>query len=416
MLFLAMKYLFARKRQTTLTLLGIFFGTAAFVVISGFFLGFRFYLIDQLINNSGHIFIESREDFLTEHLLDKNFFGDKYLHVFWKSPPSGRIDVDLIDNPSEWYRRLDADPRVLNYSPQLTTGVILSKAKAEITTTLTGCVPNKQINVTTIGDYMIEGRFLDLSSGGNRIVIGDELSKKLGVRVSQNVLVSLAQTEALPFKVVGIYKTGNKLADTFAYSSLVDVQKVNQTPNHVNQIVVKLKDFTLSKYLASSWRKLSREKVESWDEKNSSIFNVFRLQDAIRFLTIFSIMIVAGFGIYNVLNITVMQKRKDIAILRSLGFTTKDMVKLFLSQGLILGLVGSILGLIIGYLVCLYLQTVPFGGGPMGGPGTLQISVDPLIYFSAFALAIFSTSIASILPSLAAGKLTPIDIIRSGTE
>lgn len=416
MLFLALKYLFARKRQTTLTLLGIFFGTAAFIIISGFFLGFRGYLIDQLVNNNGHVYIQSREDFITEHLLDENFFGPSYNHIFWPSPPAGRIDSDMVENPSQWYKRLENDPRVLAYSPQLTSAVILSKAKAQITTNLTGCVSQKQVQVTNIADYMTDGKFEDLSIGGNRIVIGEELRLKLGVRIYQTVLVALAQGKARPFKIVGVFKTDNKQTDALAYGPLKDVQKVNQTPNHINQIVVKLKDFSLAKTIARTWRFSSREKVESWDERNGSIFNIFKLQDAIRFLTIFSIMIVAGFGIYNVLNITVIQKRKDIAILRSLGFENKSIISLFLSQGLILGCVGATLGLLIGYVACLYLQTVRFGGGPLGGAGFLHISFDPMIYASAFGLAIFATSLASILPAYAAGKLSPIDIIRSGTE
>lgn len=416
MLFLAKRYLASRKRQTILTLLGVFFGTCAFIVLSGFILGFRYYLINQLVNNNGHVFIQSREDFITEHLLDKSFFKDKFDHVFWSTPPSGRIDENQIENPTMWYERLDSDLRVTQYSPQLNVPVILSKANAKVSTTLMGCLADKQMKVTTIKDYMIEGDFSDLNTGGNRIVIGEELSKKLGTRIHQTINVSSAGGSTNSFKVIGIYRTGNKLADVMSYTSLVDVQRLNRTPKQINQIAVQLKDFTLSKMMANNWRKVGKEKVESWDEINASIFNVFKIQDAIRFLTIFSIMIVAGFGMYNVLNITVIQKRKDIAILLSLGFTNKDIVYLFLSQGLILGLTGSSIGVVVGYFICRYLQTVPFGGGPMGGAGYLQISLEPSIYFSAFGFALFATCLASILPSLSAGKLAPIEIIRSGGE
>ena len=416
MIFIALRYLSSRKRQTTLTLLGVFFGTCAFIVLSGFILGFRWYLINQLINNNGHVFIRSREDFITEHLLDKSFFKNDFEHIFWSSPPSGRIDEDQIENPSRWYERLKSDSRVLDYSPEISIPVILNKSKARISTTLTGCVPDRLMKVTTIKDYMVEGDLKDISSGSNRIIVGDELSKKLGVRRNQIIMVSASGDNPKRFKVSGIFKTGNKMSDLLAYANLVDVQRLNNTPNQINQIAVKLEDFTQSKMMASNWRQLGREKVESWDEINASIFNVFKIQDAIRFLTIFSIMIVAGFGMYNVLNITVMQKRKDIAILLSLGFTNRDIMFLFLFQGLVLGLAGSTLGVIIGYFICLYLQTVPFGGGPLGGAGYLQISLDPLIYFSAFGFALLSTCLASILPSLAAAKLTPIEIIRSGGE
>lgn len=409
-----MKYLLSRKRQTILTLLGIFFGTAAYVVISGFFLGFRGYLIQQLVNNSGHVHIQSREDFVTEHSLDQPFFGKD--HVKWISPPARRIDEDLVENPSEWFLRLDNDPRVSAYSPILRTAVILSKGQSEVTSTLIGCNPEKQIKVTKIAEDMKEGKFSDLSSGGNKIILGIELKKKLGVRLSQNIQVSLAQGSTRPFKVVGVYESGNKLNDINAYGSLQDVQRVNRTPNQINEITVRLKDYELAQTMSDNWKPLAQEKVESWNEQNARIFNVFKIQDAVRFLSIFSIMIVASFGIYNVLNITVIQKRKDIAILSSLGFDYHDILILFLSQGLLLGFSGAILGLIVGYFICLYLQTVPFGGGPMGGAGFLQISLDTYIYVSAFSLAIFSTSLASILPARAAGKLTPIDIIRSGAE
>ena len=136
---------------------------------------------------------------------------------------------------------------------------------------------------------------------------------------------------------------------------------------------------------------------------------------------IMTVLIVAGFEIYNVLNMTVTQKRQDIAILRSMGYDTFDVVMLFFSQGLILGVCGAIFGLISGYILCRYLQTIPFSGGPMGGghpggtQGYLHIAVTPMIYVQATLLALFAASIASILPSRAAGKLTPIEIIRQGT-
>ncbi|MDO8579928.1 MAG: ABC transporter permease [Candidatus Omnitrophota bacterium] len=417
MIFLAFRYLFERRRQTILTLLGIFLGTAAYVSISGFMLGFRGYLIDQLINNDAHVHIGAREEFLTDHSLDDPFYQNVFAHVFWDPAPSGRKDSDMVENPQQWYKRLDADPRVEAYSPQLTASVIFSNGKAISSSTLIGCDPRAQVKVTTLGDYVIEGQFTDLAVGGNRIVIGNELQKKLGLRVSQNVMVSLAEGPPTPFKIVGIFKTGNKLSDNVAYGALADVQKVNRTPNHVNKIAVRLHDHTQAAALAAAWAKISPERVESWDQVNSSIFDVFRIQDAVRFMSVGAVMIVAGFGIYNVLNMTVMHKRKDIAILRSMGYDTGDIIRLFFSQGLILGVAGTILGLTFSYFFCLYLQTIPFGGGPLGGGmGHLIVSFDPKIYIQSAILGLLSSTIASILPASSAGKLTPIEIIRAGAE
>ncbi len=157
MIFLALQYLFARRRQTILTLLGIFLGTAAYVSISGFMLGFRGFMIDQLINNDAHIHIGVREEFLTDHSLDDAFYPGAYQHVFWQPAPSGRKDSNMVENPQQWYKRLDADPRVAAYSPQLTAAVIFSNGKATASSTLTGCDTLAQIKVTTLGNYVIDG-------------------------------------------------------------------------------------------------------------------------------------------------------------------------------------------------------------------------------------------------------------------
>ncbi len=414
---LAIRYLFARPKQTVLTLLGIFFGTAAYVSISGFMLGFRGYFIEQLINNSAHVLIRSREDFLTEHSLDAAFYGPEILRVFWAVPPSGRKDSAIVENPQSWYARLKADPRVAAYSPQLTAAVIFGNGKAALSTMLIGCDPLEQQKVTTIGEYVTEGKFSDLAAGGNRVLIGEELKKKLGVELSQNVLVSLANSAPTPFKVAAVFRTGTRQMDQVAYGALGDVQKVNRTPNRVNEIAVKLHDHTRAAAAASAWSRIGPEKVESWDQINGNIYTVFRIQDAVRFLSIGAILIVAGFGIYNVLNMTVMHKRKDIAILRSMGYGTADIIRLFFYQGLFLGVSGAAMGLVFGYVVCLYLQTVPFGESPMGvGTGYLMVSFKPAIYAQAATLALASSMLASILPARAAGKLTPIEIIRSGAE
>jgi lipoprotein-releasing system permease protein len=380
-------------------------------------LGFRGYLIDQLVNNNAHIHIQAREEYLTEHMLDESFYQKDYQHVFWVSPPSGRKDNAIVEKPQAWYQRLKADPRVVAFSPQLTAAVLFSKGNASAPATLIGCDPLQQVKVTTIGDYVTHGSFLDLAGGGNRIAIGSELAKKLGVGISQTVLVSLANSSPTPFKIAAIFQTNNKMLDSQSYGAIGDVQKVNKTPNKVNEIGVKIYDYTQAADLATSWSKISPEKIESWDQKNANLFSVFKIQDAVRFLSVGSVLIVASFGIYNVLNMTAMQKRKDIAILRSMGYSTGNVISLFFSQGLILGVSGAALGLTFGYLLCLYLQTIPFGGGPLGaGTGHLIISMKLDIYIQAATIALASASFASILPAHSAGKLTPIEIIRSGAE
>lgn len=417
MIRLAVRYLMARPRQTFLMVLGFFFGAASFVLLSGIMLGFRHYLVYQLINNDAHVHIEAREEFLTDQSLNRAFFGPLAELVVWDVPPSGRKDSTMVENPDAWYKRLRNDPRVAAFTPRLNASVIFSKGRATVSAQLIGCDPVRQLEVATIGDYIVEGRFQDIAAGGNRIVIGEELRKKLGVTLWQNILVSVPESQGVPFKVVAIFRTGSRLFDEQAYGMLADVQAVNHTPNQVSEIAVRLADYTQSASMAKTWQRFGAEKIESWDQKNGNIFSVFKIQDMVRYLSIGSILIVAGFGMYNVLNITIVQKRKDIAILRSMGYSTFDVVKIFFLQGLILGISGVILGLSFGYVFSFYLETIKIGEGPLGmGIGHLLVSREPAIYFQSAALALFSASIASILPASAAGSLSPIQIIRSTVE
>jgi lipoprotein-releasing system permease protein len=418
MIFLAIRYLIARKKQTLLTLLGIFFGTAGFILLSGIMLGFRGYLIGQLINNNPHIHIGPREDFLTEHSLDSSFYKNEFEHIFWNVPPSGRKSSAFIENPQNWFQLLRAHPQVAFFTPQLISSAILSSGPSSVSATLIGCDPIQQQKVTTIGDYLTEGTFSDLTTGGNRIILGEELRKKLGVQISQTLGISVANAPAGKFKVAGFFKTGNKAFDHYAYGEIGDIQNLNQSPKKVNEIAVRLYDHTQAAALATTWTQFGSDKIESWDQINASIFDVFKIQDTVRYLTIASILIVAGFGIYNVLNMTIMQKRKDIAILRSMGYSTSEVILLFFLQGFVLGIIGASIGLVFGYLMSLYLQTLPFGGSSFVGKGTghLMVATDTRIYLQAVFFALASSSLASLLPALGAGRLTPIDIIRSGAD
>jgi len=237
----------------------------------------------------------------------------------------------------------------------------------------------------------------------------------LGAGMEQNILVSVGTNSPVPFKVVGRFYSGNRGLDLQAFAQLNDVQHVNRTPNHVNEIGVRLYDYTEADTLARTWAKLGPERVESWGDQNMNIQSVFAIQNALRFSMIMTVLIVAGFGIYNILNMTVNQKRQDIAILRALGYDTFDVIMLFFSQGMIVGIVGTILGLICGYLFCRWLQTLTFMMATPSNPqGHLHIALNLSIYIQATALALLSAAIASVLPARAAGKLSPIDIIRQG--
>lgn len=415
MMFLSLRHLFSRKKQSFLILLGIVIGTAAYVAISGMMLGFQTKLLDQLVNNDAHIRISAREELLTEKSLDS---FPRALHIFWSIPPSGRKDSSKIEYPLGWFERLNADPEVVAYSPQVNLNVIFNRGTITHAGRMIGSDPLKQIRVTNINQYMIQGKFTDIGNSGDRIIIGKALMENIGARVSETILISSGLGAPRSFKIVGVFDTGIRMIDEgTVFSSLSDAQKLRGTPSEITDIAVKVENPYEVEIKTAAWKANMRDKILSWKEASASILSVFKTQDIVRNAMTISIIVVAGFGIYNILSILVAQKRRDVAILRSMGYTPQNIVQLFFNQGFLLGLVGGLIGLIVGFFLCQLIAQIEIDPGRIGSStGRMIISYDLTIYFKAFFIALFSALFSSIWPARDAGKLEPMDIIRSGGQ
>jgi lipoprotein-releasing system permease protein len=415
MMYLSLRQLLSRKKQSALILLGITMGTAAYVAISGMMIGFQSYMLDQLVNNEAHIRISAREDILTAQ--EMSAYAEA-LHVFWLVPPSGRKDSSRIQYPLGWFELFNQDPEVEAYSPQVVTQVLYTQNKISRVGKLIGSQYEKQTQVTNIEKYMKQGQFKDIGHAGNRLIVGSKLLELLGAQVGGTLLVSSGESAPQAFKIVGTFETGIKGIDEgTSFTSLTDAQKLRNSPSEITDIAVKLFKAEKSQTKAWEWKSKSPDKIQSWQESSAAILSVFKTQDIVRNSMTFSIIIVAGFGIYNILSILVNQKRRDIAILRSMGFSPQDVVKLFFNQGVILGILGGLFGLAVGYVICLIMSQVEVVPGRMSGPGNrMIISFDLMIYIKSFFLAFVTAVVSSIIPARSGGKLEPMEIIRSGGQ
>ena len=412
MFFLAIRHLLSRKKQTSLTLLGIILGTAAYIAISGMMLGFQLFIVDQLVNNDSHLRVKAREEILTEKSLDTAFFDSNTL-VNWAKPPSGRKDSAYILAPSEWLERLEKDDRVAAASPQLVIQGIASYGSLSKGITIVGSTPEKQRGVSNIENSMVSGKFSDIGTTGNRIAVGDEFLNKIGTSKGETIFLTVGKGLPQPFRIVSVFHLGVKsLDETMVFGSLLDVQQLNRTPSRISDIAIRLTDVNQAAEIASTYNLYSQEKVQSWDQSNEGIMSVFTTQDIVRNAMTISILVVAGFGIYNILSLAVTHKRREIAILRSMGFEPSDITKLFLIQGIILGITGGILGLILGFVALVIMSRIEISADRGLGGNHMMISFAAMIYIKAFFLALLSSSLASFFPARAAGKLEPIEIIR----
>ncbi|MGB4267984.1 MAG: FtsX-like permease family protein [Spirochaetota bacterium] len=246
-----------------------------------------------------------------------------------------------------------------------------------------------------------------LASGNNMVIVGVELLKFLGAKVNDTINIINPNGHVYPVKVVGIYSSGDRRNDeSLVLGSITTVQNILESPGKITKIVVKTVDANKAALFAQELSQYSYDKVESWDQANVNFLSMTKQQSLIRQITMFTFILVVSFGIYNVLNMMVHQKQREIAILRSIGYTSADTVILFLLQGALISIAGGIIGLVIGYVACSYIETIKLPGRPM------MVAWDIAIYMWGFMLVVTSALLASFLPAKNAGRLSPIEIIR----
>lgn len=413
MIFIALRQLWARKRQTILTLLGVMLGAAAYIAISGILLGFRNYLLDQMVNNDAHVRISAKARLIEENSFD-HVFTQPQEKLFWIVPPSGRKDADKIDNVQEWIQRLRADRDVEAYAPQLNLMVLYQKGKISRNGRIQGIVPSMQSRVALIEKNIVTGSLRDLSESGQNLLIGDGLRENLGLRKGDSVTVVNGHGDRFQFKISGAFQSGNKGVDeSLSYVALTSAQNIAGSPGQISDVAVRLRDVSKSIDKMHEWANDESAKVQSWEVINASTLSVFQVQDMTRYMMTAIILIVAGFGIYNILSIVVSQKKREIAILRSIGYESQDILTIFMTQGMLLGIAGGVLGVLLGYLICLKMSTITFSSPMIKTKATtMMIAFDYSIYVMGFFMALISTTFASFLPAVKAGKMSPIDILR----
>lgn len=415
MFFLAFRQLFSRPQQTILTFIGILLGAAAYIIFSGIMLGFQEYITDKLINNDSQIRISPRDDLINEAEFRDVFF--KGSEVKWLTPPSGRYNYNQLTNLQGWFEKLSQDKNVVAYAPQINRNVLFNLGKFTLPGRLLGIDPVRQLQVTTLQENIVQGSLQSLTKGVSLVIVGDGLMQKLGARVDGNINVINSYGRSQPVKIVGIFHTGaRQLDESLVFASISSVQQLTQSTGEITDIVIKLKNVEMARELASEWALHTRDKVESWDMANESMLSVFQTQNIMRNAITFTIILVVAFGIYNILNMVVNQKKRDIAILRSIGYSQTDVLVLFFIQSVLLGFFGGLCGIIVGYIACRYFETIEVfsvkNSRGMMALNHLIVSYNYMIYVRGFALVMISSMIAGLIPARLAGKLSPIEIIR----
>ncbi|MFN3828063.1 MAG: ABC transporter permease [Micavibrio sp.] len=409
-LFIALKHILARKRQSFVSVLGIIIGVAFFLAISSLMQGSQNDFIRRLIDNSPHITISDE-------------FREPDPQPAMAIYPDAVIEMRSVKPQTETrgirgYRQILEDIKALEgvrASASLTGQAILSFAGRDISIVLNGMIPQDMRDITTIDDYMIEGSLDALIVNRNGIVVGQELVRRQSLALGDNITLAASSGQVRVFKIVGIFRTGRAEYDeSQAFVDIKRVQAMMDRSNRANRIIIKLDKPQQARSVATEIEKNIGYKAVSWQESSEDLMSTLAIRNIIMYSVVSAVLIVAAFGIYNIISTIVMEKHRDIAILKSIGFGSRDIERIFLIQGAILGVLGVVAGLPLGCVLMYGLMQIRFN--PPGATEPVNMPVDWGIeqFLIAAAFAFLAALLASYLPARKGARVLPIDILRGG--
>jgi lipoprotein-releasing system permease protein len=299
---------------------------------------------------------------------------------------------------------------VVEVSPQVNSAVFYNNGRTQIPGNAFGVNPTDANRMYHISSYMVEGEFDDLKSNPNGIVIGSGIAQKMNLFINDNLNLSSSKGINRTFKIMGIFKTNNSLVDkSKSYVNLAAAQQLLKEGNaYITEIHVNLNDQEKAESVASELSQITGYKAEGWKSANETFMAANKMRKIIITFVSLTILLIAGFGIYNILNMTVSQKINDIAILKAMGFKGKDVIRIFVTQALSIGIIGVIGGVILATILITLLKRVYLGGDI----GYFPIDYEPTKYIQGIVIGLVITFFAGFIPARKAANVDPVEIFR----
>ncbi len=317
---------------------------------------------------------------------------------------------NTIINPDKIQSIILAQKDVVVVTPQVNSNVFYNNGKSQISGLSVGIKPDEANLMYDIKSFMVEGNFDLLKSKPNGIVIGSGISEKMNLSVNDNINLTSSKGINRTFKIVGIFKTNNSVTDkSKSYINIAASQQLlKQGNSYITDINVNIKNPEKAEEIAKKISDLTGYKAEGWKQANETLMATNKMRKMIITFVSLTILLVAGFGIYNILNMTVSQKINDIAILKAMGFKGKDVIRIFVTQAVTIGLMGVIAGVIMATILITLLKRVYLGGDI----GYFPVDYEPTKFVQGVVIGLIITFFAGYIPAKKAAKIDPVDIFR----
>ena len=408
---IAKTHLLSKLRQTSVAALGVTFGIGAYITLVCFMTGLNKMLDCLILNQTPHIHIyneiePSKKQPIAFYEEAKNSF--KVVHSL-----KPKQSQKKIHNALPIVKYLNKDKRVKGAIAQIKAQIFYIAGSIELGGNLTGIQTLEEARLFNFQNYIVKGSHEDLDKIDNGILIGSGVANKMSLDVGDRVQISTIKGDVFPLKIVGIYQSG--LADLDAVQSFANIKTVQrilgEAENYITDINVKLFDIENALDMAQEIENQFELKAIDIKTANAQFETGTAIRNLITYAVSITLLIVAGFGIYNILNMFIYEKMNDIAILKATGFSGKDVQYIFMSQALIIGVIGGVLGLLIGFGLTNLISKLPFETEALPTIKTYPVNFDPWFYVIGITFALISTFFAGYLPSKKAKRIDPVKII-----
>lgn len=401
--FVALRYLRDARGQTTLILSAVTVGVAVVVFLSALITGLQTSLIDKTLGSQPHVTLHEPPE-APRALVE----ASPALAVARTTQPAPHR-LRSIDQWPSVMADAERTPGVVAASPMVTGAGFAIRSDAKSPVVLRGVEPERFVTIIDMPKKIVDGRF-DVS--GDRVVIGASLAADLAAGVGDKLRVTTTEDVDDVVTIAGIFKVGNEGVDkTWVLTSLRHAQSLYALPGGATTIELKVSDVFEADAVARTLQERSGLAADSWMKLNAELLTGLSAQSSSKSMIQFFVVLAVALGIASVLIVSVVQKSREIGILRAVGTPRARILRIFLIQGGVLGLVGSVFGCALGAAL-----SKAFEGIAPNPDGTPRFPVElPLsLFLSASLLATGVGVLAALIPARRASNLDPATAIRNG--